>query len=276
MANDITIPATGTGTATPVVATEDIASSHYQVMKLAAGTAASTAKLGQIDDAAFTPGTSAVLPIAAEFDDTSPDSVDEGDGGALRMSSRRELYTQIRDAAGNERGVNVSAQNAAAVAGDVAHDAADNGLPQKIGAKATSSLSGLTPVATADRTDLFAGTDGVLITRPHTNLEDIAQGVVAITDGSSTSCIAAGGASVKYYVSSVVVANSSASNVTVDIRDGTAGSVKLTLPVPANGGVIFTPPVPLGGFTANTAIAVDPSAAASTITTTIIAFKSKV
>ena len=51
MANDITIPATGTGTATPVVATEDIASSHYQVVKLAAGTAASTAKLGLIDDA---------------------------------------------------------------------------------------------------------------------------------------------------------------------------------------------------------------------------------
>jgi hypothetical protein len=63
------------------------------------------------DDAAFTPATSKVLPIGAEADDTSPDSVDEGDIGALRMSLRRELYNQIRDAAGNERGVNVTASN---------------------------------------------------------------------------------------------------------------------------------------------------------------------
>ena len=52
----------------------------------------------------------------AEFDDTTPDSVDEGDGGALRMSARRELYSQIRDAAGNERGANVNASNAVLVA----------------------------------------------------------------------------------------------------------------------------------------------------------------
>ena len=59
------------------------------------------------DDAAFTPGTNAVAMMGAEFDDTGPDSVDEGDAGALRMSARRELYVQIRDAAGNERGLNV-------------------------------------------------------------------------------------------------------------------------------------------------------------------------
>lgn len=71
------------------------------------------------DDAAFTPGTSAVAMVGAEYDDTGPDSVDEGDGGALRMSARRELYTQIRDAAGNERGANVNASGQLAVAGPV-------------------------------------------------------------------------------------------------------------------------------------------------------------
>lgn len=71
------------------------------------------------DDAAFTPGTDAVVMFGAEFDDTGPDSVDEGDAGALRMSGRRELYTQIRDAAGNERGVNVNASNQLAIAGPV-------------------------------------------------------------------------------------------------------------------------------------------------------------
>ena len=65
-----------------------------------------------VDDAAFSPGTSSVSMVGAEFDDDSPDGVDEGDAGALRMSANRNLYTQIRDAAGNERGVNVTAAGA--------------------------------------------------------------------------------------------------------------------------------------------------------------------
>lgn len=65
----------------------------------------------QVDDAAFTPATSRIAMVGAEFDDVSPDSVDEGDGGAIRMSARRELYVQLRDAAGNERGLNINASN---------------------------------------------------------------------------------------------------------------------------------------------------------------------
>lgn len=64
-----------------------------------------------VDDAAFTPATSKVVGIGMEFDDSSPDSVDEGDVGMPRMSARREQYMQIRDAAGNERGANVDASN---------------------------------------------------------------------------------------------------------------------------------------------------------------------
>jgi len=157
----------------------------------------------------------------------------------------------------------------------VAHDAADSGNPHKVGAKATSSLSGLTLVADADRTNLFAGLDGVLITRPHCNLEDIVSGVASITDGSSTSVIAAQGAGVKTYVTSVTVANTSATDVTVDLRDGTAGTVKWTFPVPNLGGVTHTFNPPLA-FSANTIVAADPSAAASTVTVSISGFKSKV
>lgn len=43
----------------------------------------------------------------AQFDDTLPDSVDEGDVGQLRISANRNLYVTLRDAAGNERGLNV-------------------------------------------------------------------------------------------------------------------------------------------------------------------------
>lgn len=51
----------------------------------------------------------------AQFDDTSPTSITENQFGNLRMSANRNLYGTIRDAAGNERGVNVDANNAASV-----------------------------------------------------------------------------------------------------------------------------------------------------------------
>jgi hypothetical protein len=162
------------------------------------------------------------------------------------------------------------------VAGDIAHDAADSGNPEKMGAKAIAGLSTATLVAAADRTQLYAGLDGALITRPHCGLEDLVSGLAAITDGSSTSVIASAGAGVKNYITSVMIANTSADPVTVDLRDGAAGSVKATLPVPANtSGVVCNFPVPLG-FSAATAVCADPSAAASTITVTLLGFKSKV
>ncbi len=68
-----------------------------------------------VDDAAFTPGTTQITPMGAMFDDVTPDSVDEGDAGIPRMSANRNLYMTIRDAAGNERGVNVNASNRMAV-----------------------------------------------------------------------------------------------------------------------------------------------------------------
>lgn len=160
--------------------------------------------------------------------------------------------------------------------GGVAHDSVDSGNPVKIGFKASSSLAGSTMVASGDRVDAIAGIDGAQIVRPHCGLEDIVSGVAAITDGSSTSVIAAQGAGVKTYITTVVVANTSATAVTVDLRDGAAGTVKLTLPVPANtAGVVLPLPVPLP-FSANTAVCADPSASASTVTVTLIGFKSKV
>jgi hypothetical protein len=159
----------------------------------------------------------------------------------------------------------------------VSHGAADSGEPLKVGAKAIAGLSGATLVDAADRTDLYAGLDGALIIRPHCGLEDLLSPVpVAITDGSSTSVMASAGAGVKNYVTTCIIANTSATAVTVDLRDGAAGAVKATFPVPANtSGVVCNFPVPLG-FSAATAVCADPSAAASTITVTLLGFKSKV
>lgn len=91
------------------------------------------------DDAAFVPGTTKVLMAGFEFDDTTPDSVDEGDAGAARMSSRRELYTQIRDAAGNERGLNVTARNSIFAEGPTAADLAVAAAPMTIGGRASAA-----------------------------------------------------------------------------------------------------------------------------------------
>lgn len=68
-----------------------------------------TSDSSQLDDSAFTPTSSKVSVLGAFADETAPDAVDEGDAGALRMSLNRNLYVQLRDAAGNERGLNIDA-----------------------------------------------------------------------------------------------------------------------------------------------------------------------
>lgn len=169
--------------------------------------------------------------------------------------------------------LSVTSAGGGSSAGDVAHDSADSGNPVKVGFKATTALSGLTLVANTDRTNAFAGIDGVQITRPHCNLEDIVTGNATDTAGTSTSCIAAQGSGIKTYLTSVILCNTSATAITVDIKDGS--TVKVSLPLPAGSGCIFNPPVPIPG-TANTAWNFDGSAAATTVTCSMVGFKSKV
>ncbi|QOJ33894.1 MAG: hypothetical protein HRU82_02545 [Nitrospira sp.] len=118
-----------------------------------------------------------------------------------------------------------------------------------------------------------AESTGVQIVRPHALLADRVSNVVGITDGSSTSVVAAQGSGVRFCATTIVVSNSSATNVTVDIRDGTAGSVLMTIPAAANmGGGVIPLAVPLC-TSANTIFAADPSASASTVTITAVGFK---
>lgn len=64
-----------------------------------------------VDDAPYTLAVDSGTPAMGFFGDAAPDSVDDGDAGVLRMSANRNLYATLRDAAGNERGVNVTAAN---------------------------------------------------------------------------------------------------------------------------------------------------------------------
>jgi hypothetical protein len=243
MVDNVAITA-GTGTS---VATDDVGGVHYQKIKLAIG-AADTANLLAVGSGAIDTGTPRVT-LASD----SP-------GVTALGQTTKSASLPVTIASDQE----------------IAHDTADSGTPTKVGARAKGSLSAITLVAADDRTDTFSGLDGIKLVRPHSPLEDIISGVAAITDGASTSVIASAGAGVKNYITSVIIANNSATAVTVDLRDGAAGSVKATFPVPANtSGVVCNLPVPLP-FSAATAVCADPSAAATTVTVTLIGFKSKV
>lgn len=162
--------------------------------------------------------------------------------------------------------------------GGVAHDAADSGNPHKIGAKAETSLKGITLVADGDRTDLYADSDGVLIVKHWTSGVDRISERVSNTDGASTGFSTFSAvASTFNNITDITIHNAHATtNGFVDIRDGTAGSVLWTFPAPANGGVTHHFDPPLKQPTANTALAFDVSAAITTIYISVNGFQSKV
>ena len=121
------------------------------------------------------------------------------------------------------------------IVGSVAHGATDSGNPLKIGAKATTSPSGLTLVSDGQRTDLSASVDGSLFTR-QVALGDIVQGSMSTT-GTAAQDVIAAVASRKIYITSIIASNSSATNTTVDLINNSVVICNIT--VPANGGVIW-------------------------------------
>lgn len=167
----------------------------------------------------------------------------------------------------------VDVTSAVITGGAVAHDAADSGNPIKVGAKATAALSGATLVAAADRTDNVSDLDGAQIVRGDSALGDVISATASNTDGTSTQVLAAGAAGVKHYLTDITLANTSASNIYVELKDNT--TTKWVFPVPANGGVTHSFRTPLAG-TAATAWNFDASAATTTLYCSVSAFKSKV
>jgi hypothetical protein len=74
-----------------------------------------------VDDAAFTPGTSRVLPIGLQADESATDSVDEGDAGTPRMTlDRKQIMTEQPHTAGGltmSKTVSAASTNATSVKG---------------------------------------------------------------------------------------------------------------------------------------------------------------
>lgn len=81
-------------------------------VRIAASDVSSSGGTSAADGAAYVAGTTAGTPMMGARDDTSPGVLAEDKVGIVRLSTRREMYTQIRDGAGNERGANVTAAGA--------------------------------------------------------------------------------------------------------------------------------------------------------------------
>lgn len=243
------------------------------------GSVTSTESQVIADNAAFTDGTSKVFMSGFVFDEVAGTALTENDAAAARIDSKRAVVVALEDATtrGQRAAIDASGQVGTKPAGNVAHDAADSGNPIKVGARAAPTGANTTLVAVADRSDLVTDLDGALIVRPWTQLGDIISDTKTNTDGASTAFTGsfAATANVRNYIASVTISNTSATAVTVDLRDGTAGSVIWTGIAPAGGGITHNFGVPLRQPTTNTALAFDGSAAASTITVSVVGFKSK-
>lgn len=218
-----------------------------------------------VDDAAGATNTGTLALVVRDDALTTLTPVD-GDYTQLRTDSTGALWVTL--------GTKLNSTNdSVAAVGNVAHDAADSGNPVKTGARAVAAMSGLTLVAATDRADNMADLDGAQITRENGAIGDYVNGNASNTDGTSTQVLAAGASGVKHYITDVTITNTSASNIYVELKDGT--TVKWTFPVPANSGVTHGFSTPIGG-TAATAWNFDPSAAATTIYCSVAGFKSKI
>lgn len=152
-----------------------------------------------VDDSAFTVESDSVAPAGLLVDETSPDTVDEGHVGLARMSPAREAYSVIRDAAGNERGANVTAANALKTDGSaVTQPVSAASLPLPTGAATAANQDGIIKDGSGDTTQANVSSgrlhvDGSGVTQPVSGpLTDTelratpvpVSGTVTVTDGS--------------------------------------------------------------------------------------------
>jgi len=167
-------------------------------------------------------------------------------------------------------GNSITVDGTVTAVGDVAHDGADSGNPVKIGAVARTAHP--TAVAGADRVNVYADDLGRLVTYPIAPRDLIVHNRIALTSNTETTLIAAGGAGVLHDLVWIAMSNESATEVRVDIRDDTAGTIRFSMDLAADGGGAVVPfPVPLTAAAANDNWTAQLSASVSTVYISAIA-----
>lgn len=152
------------------------------------------------------------------------------------------------------------------VVGLIASDVADDGhAPVKTGAIARTANP--TAVAAGDVVSNAADDLGRQIMRPVQVRDLIATAYVAVTNGTETTLLAAGGAGVFHDLVFIEFSNNSTAAVGVDLRSVTAGSVEKHYEIPANGTVGGALPVPWPQGSANNNWTIDlPDVTGTTVT----------
>lgn len=225
-----------------------------------------------VDNGAFVDGTTKVNMGGFVYDETAGTALTENDAAAARVNVNRSQTHVFEDGVTRGRYATVTASNAVKTdgsavtqpvsmatntpVGNVAHDAADSGAPIKVGGRAKNT--DITAVANDDRTDFVTDLVGKQIVLPYAVPENFTQGAIttAMTATTSTSLVAAPGAGLRNYITTLIVSNSHATVGTdVVIQDGSGGTTLMTIPAAAvYGGAVINLPVPLRQPTTNTAI----------------------
>ena len=147
-------------------------------------------------------------------------------------------------------GNTITVDGAVVAAGDVAHDTGDSGNPVKIGA--VGRTANPTAVTTGDRVNIYADVLGRLVTQPYVPRELTVHNTITLTDTTETTLIAQA-ASTFHDLVWLFLSNSSATQTVVEIRDSTAGTVRLPITLAASGGgAQLSLPVQLKAATVNT------------------------
>jgi hypothetical protein len=159
----------------------------------------------------------------------------------------------------------------AEVQGDAAHDAVVSGNPVLMGAEARSSNG--TAVANGDATRLQADLVGRQVVAPYTLYDNIVRGCGNATGTADTAVIAAAGAGIRNYVTTITVINTSSTSTYVTVKDGATALLEIAAPAStaSMGGAVVALPVPLR-TTANTAFNFASAAGVTTMRVCAVGF----
>lgn len=249
MADNVTL---NTGAGGEVLATDQLAGGeHVQVVKLADGAADAATRInagGGVEANA--------LRVTLANDSTGLVSVDDNGGSLTIDAASLPLPTGAATSAAQlVDGHNVTVDNAAGAAavrnqGADAHDAVVAGNPVLQGGEARTT----NPTAVVDGDAVRAMHDDVgrQVIRLDAPRDLVTDNNITLTGTTETTLLAAGGAGVFHDLTMLTFSNSSGTAVRVDIRDATAGTVRLSFFLAASGGgAVVSFRVPKNQTTAN-------------------------
>lgn len=296
-----------------VVTVEQATATSLKAEVIGTGTFATQDSEKLADNAPFTDGTTPLQPAGFVFDDVAGTSLTENDLAAARIDSKRAQAIVLEDGSTRGQVAAVSAGGALTVdgsgvtqpvsaaslplpagaatsalqladnhqvtvsnatlevVGDEAHGASVGGNPLLQGAEARTTLP--TAVADGEAVRVQADDQGRLVTAPFSPRDLVVQGRVALTSTSETTVLALDASNFHDLVLATLT-NESGTAVRVDIRDSTAGTIRESMFLAADGGGAVIPyPATLPQAATNNNWTAQLSSAVTSVYVTLVAVK---